>query len=330
MLNAIVVGMGPIGVNAARAVDDDPGMKLLGMVDVDPSKLGKTLDEVAGTGKGSGPVVVEKISEAARGAHVAIVTTSSKFDRVAPTLSECMRHKLHVSSSCEEMAWPRYLHGKLSDEIDAEAKKHGVALVGTGVNPGFVMDLLPVVLSSMVAYVQGVKVVRRLDASKRRKPLQEKVGATMTPEHFRGLAEKGAIGHMGIRESVCMIAAGLGRTVEAGSVKTTLEPVIAEREMDSLLGKIKPGMVCGMRNTASWSGGGLSVELDLVMAVGAKEPQDRVELAGPVPLTLVIPGATPGDTATVASLINCAKMMPNVSPGLKTMLDIPPVGCRRM
>jgi 4-hydroxy-tetrahydrodipicolinate reductase len=151
----------------------------------------------------------------------------------------------------------------------------------------------------------------------------------MTAEHFRGLAEKGAIGHMGIRESVAMIAAGLGRTVEPGSVKTTLDPVIAEREMDSLLGPIKPGMVCGMRNTASWSGQNLTVELDLVMALGAKDPQDRVELSGPVPLTAIIPGATPGDTATVASLINCAKMLPNVAPGLKTMLDLPPVGCRR-
>ena len=331
MLNAIVVGMGPIGVSAARAVEADPGMKLVGMVDVDPSKLGKTLNEVAGTaGKGAGPVVVEKISEAAKGAHVAIVTTSSKFDRVAPTLSECVRHKLHVSSSCEEMAWPRYLHAKLADEIDAEAKRGGVGLIGTGVNPGFVMDLLPVVISSMLAYVTGVKVTRRLDASTRRKPLQEKVGATMTPEHFKGLAAKGAIGHMGIRESVALIAAGLGRTAEPGSVKTTLDPVIAEREMDSLMGKIKPGMVCGMRNTASWSGGNLTIDLDLVMAIGAKDPQDRVELAGPVPLTAIIPGATPGDTATVASLINCAKMMPSVQPGLKTMLDIPPVGCRRM
>ncbi len=330
MLNVIVIGMGPIGIATAWAIEDDPGMKLVGMVDVDPNKIGKTLDEIAGQSKGNGPVVVAKISEAASGAHVAIVTTSSKFDRVVPTLRECMRHKLHISSSCEEMSWPRYLHAKLADDVDAEAKKAGVAMVGTGVNPGFVMDLLPVALSSMVSYVTGVKAIRRLDAGMRRKPLQEKVGATMTPEHFRGLAARGAIGHMGIRESVAMIAAGLGRNVEPGSIKTSLDPVIADREMDSLVGRIKPGMVCGMRNTAKWSGQNLTVELDLTMAVGAKDPQDGVELSGPVPLKLVIPGAIPGDTATVASLINCAKILPTVSPGLKTMLDLPPVGCRRI
>lgn len=330
MLNTIIVGMGPIGVSAARAVEDDPEMTLVGMVDVDPTKIGKNLDAIAGTGKGAGPLVVGTIAEAAKGAQVAIVTTSSKFDRVVPTLRECLKHKLHVSSSCEEMSWPRYLHAKLSDEVDSEAKKAGVAMVGTGVNPGFVMDLLPVVLSSMVVHVTGVKVTRRLDASIRRRPLQEKVGATMAPDHFKGLAARGEIGHMGIRESVAMIAAGLGRTVEPGSVKTTLDPVIAEREVDSLMGRIKPGMVCGMRNTAHWSGQNLTVDLDLVMAVGAKDPQDAVELAGPVPLKLVIHGATPGDTATVASLINCAKILATVPPGLKTMLDLPPVGCRRV
>lgn len=330
MLNMIVVGLGPIGASAAKAVAEDKQMKLAGLVDVDPAKLGKTLDELDGKPKGSGPVVVKSIAEAAKGgAQVAIITTTSKFDRMASTVRECLAHKLHVVSSCEEMSWPRYLHARLADELDAEAKRAGVAMVGTGVNPGFVMDLLPIVLSSMVAHVTGVKVIRRLDASKRRKPLQEKVGATMTAEHFKGLAAKGEIGHQGIRESVAMIAAGLGRTVETGSVKTTLDPVIAEREMPSLMGTIKPGMVCGMRNTAKWSGQNLSIELDLTMAVGAEDPQDRVELTGPVPLTLVIPGATPGDTATVSSLINCARMMPHVTPGLKTMLDMPPVGCRR-
>jgi 4-hydroxy-tetrahydrodipicolinate reductase len=323
--------MGPIGLNAAKAVTEDKQMKLVGLVDVDPAKLGKTLDELDGKPKGAGPIVVNSIADAAKGgAHVAIVTTTSKFDRMAPTMRDCIAHKLHVSSSCEEMSWPRYLHAKLADEIDAEAKGAGVAMVGTGVNPGFVMDLLPVVLASMVLRVTGVKVIRRLDAAKRRKPLQEKVGATMTPEHFKGLAARGEIGHMGIRESVAMIAAGLGRAVETGSVKTTLDPVIAQREMPSLMGTIKPGMVCGMRNTAKWSGQNLSIELDLTMAVGAEEPQDRIDLSGPVPLTLVIPGATPGDTATVSSLINCARMLPHVTPGLKTMLDMPPVGCRRV
>lgn len=331
MLNVIVVGLGPIGINAAKAVLEDRNMKLVGLVDFDPNKLGKTVDQVVGGKGGKGPKIVSSIKEAAAArAQVAIVTTASFFQKVAPTLRECMKYKLHVVSSCEEMSYPAFRNKQLAAEIDAEAKKRKVALLGTGVNPGFVMDLLPVVLSSMVTSVTGVKVIRRLDAFKRRKPLQQKVGATMTIAQFNDLKGQGKIGHMGIGESVAMIAAGLGREAKPKDVKIGLEPVIAKKKMASLLGDIEPGKVCGMRNTASWSGKGLSVELDLTMAVGTEDEKDQIELSGPIPLTLTIPGSTPGDTATVAAMVNCARLLPRVMPGLKTMLDVPAAAAARV
>jgi hypothetical protein len=328
MLKIIVIGLGPIGISAARAVRQDPTLRLVGLVDTDPNKIGRTLDELAGQPRGKGPKVNAAIPVAATGDCVAIVTTTSFFERIVPTLRECMKRRIHVVSSCEEMSFPRLRHKKLADQIDAEAKKKKVALLGTGVNPGFVMDLFPLVLSSMLTKVQAVRVVRQLDAGKRRQPLQAKVGATMTPQHFNDLARQGKIGHMGIGESVAMLAAGMGRHAKAKDITITLDPVIADRAMDSLLGTIQPGQVCGMRNTATWRGKDLLIELDLTMAVGAEDPQDRVELIGPVSLTAIIPGSTPGDSATVASLINCAKLLPTVSPGLKTMLDMPPGSCR--
>jgi 4-hydroxy-tetrahydrodipicolinate reductase len=331
MLKVIVIGLGPIGLNAARAVRGDPGMKLVGLVDLDPSKLGKTLAELSGGSKDKGPKVVASIKETLSAKpQAAIVTTGSHFDKVASTLRQCIKDKLHVVSSCEEMSFPAFRHKALASKIDSEARKKKVALLGTGVNPGFVMDLLPAVLSSMVTQVTGVKVIRRLDAAKRRQPLQAKVGATMTVEHFNDLARQGKIGHMGIGESVAMIARAFDRTAKPADVKITLDPVVAQRPMDSLLGTIEPGMVCGMRNTARWSQNGFSIELDLTMAVGAEEAQDRVDLNGPVPLTLIIPGATPGDSATVAALINCIRLLPKVPPGLKTMLDVPPATCCRV
>jgi 4-hydroxy-tetrahydrodipicolinate reductase len=332
MLNVIVIGLGPIGINVARAVLEDPGMKLAGLVDVDPAKLGKTLDELEGiaAARGKGPKVVSSI-ERMRTARpdLAIVTTTSFLNLMAPTLRECIKRRIHVVSSCEEMSYPWFRHRRLANAIDADAKRRKVALLGTGVNPGFVMDLLPAVLSSMVTKVTAVRVTRRLDAGQRRKPLQAKVGATMTPEHFRSLAGQGKIGHMGIGESVAMLAAALGQNAKPQAVRITLEPVLALRELDSLLGPIAPGMVCGMRNTATWSGKNLVIDLDLTMAIGADDPQDNIAISGPVPLKAIIPGSTHGDTATVAAMINCARMLPDVSPGLKTMLDMPPASCRR-
>src|SRR5262245_11633566 len=268
MVKVIVVGLGPIGLNAARTVAADKTLKLVGLVDIDPAKIGKSLGELTGGAKG-GPKVVASISEAAKAKpQVAIVTTASHFAKVVPTLRECMKRKMHVVSSCEEMAFPQYLNPALSKKIDTEARKAKVALLGTGVNPGFVMDYLPVVFSSQVAKVTGVKAIRRVDAATRRQPLQKKVGATMTTDEFNDLKAQNAIGHMGIAESVALIAAGLGRKVKKGTVKVGLEPLLADQPMDSLLGRIESGKVRGMQNTASWSGDGLSIELDLIMALG--------------------------------------------------------------
>ena len=322
MSRVVVVGLGPIGIGAARAVLADPALKLVGLVDIDPAKVGKRVPELEG-----GPVVTPSLRAADR-ADVAIVSTTSRLDRMAPTLREALELGLHVVSSCEEMSFPTYRHPELAAQLDAEAQRAGKALLGTGVNPGFVMDLLPVVLSSMVLEVTGVRVVRRVDASTRRRPLQQKVGATMTREQFEALKAKNEIGHQGIAESVAMIVAGLGREAKSDSVEVTLDPVMADREIPSALGLIRPDQVRGMHNVARWSDGSLSIELDLIMAVGQPDPHDSIELTGPVPLKLQIPGGTPGDTATVAALVNCARALPRARPGLRTMLDAGVCGAR--
>jgi len=338
MLNVIVIGMGPIGFAAARAIRAEKGIKLSGLVDVDPAKQGKTLAELGelqedqqARDQSVEPRVTHDLSAAVgSGADVAVVATASQFDRVVPTIRECLAHKLAVVSSCEEMAWPWYRHDALADQVDKEAADAGRAVLGTGVNPGFVMDRLSVVLSSMVRRVTAVQCVRRLDASLRRKPLQAKVGATMSVEEFNALAAEGGIGHKGLCESVAMIAAGLGRQVTPGSVKETLEPVVADRAIPSALGLIEPGRVAGIHNVGEWSCDDLKITLDLTMAVGTDDPKDVVRLEGPVSLKCKIPGAVPGDSATVAALLNNIAVVHEAKPGLRTMLDVPCSGCHNM
>jgi 4-hydroxy-tetrahydrodipicolinate reductase len=336
MIRTAVIGLGPIGLATAAAIAQSPGLALTGLIDINPELLGLRLADLfpqAQVPPRSGPplpAVVGLVEEVH--ADVLLLCTSSRLDAVAPTLRQAIGRRCHVVSSCEEMSYPRYGNAALADELDAAAKDAGVALLGTGVNPGFVMDLLPVVLASMALGIQSVRVVRRVDAATRRQPLQAKVGARMTPAQFAGLAAKNSIGHAGIGQSVALLAAGLGRTVEPDSVRITLEPVIAQRATPSLLGEIRPGQVCGMRNTAKWSGDGLSIDLDLTMAVGLPDPQDRVELsaAGSKPLVLTIAGSTPGDSATVAALVNGARAIGRQRPGLLTMLDVTPLGSGRL
>jgi 4-hydroxy-tetrahydrodipicolinate reductase len=259
---------------------------------------------------------------------VAILATASRFDRVAGTVRQLLALGIAVVSSSEEMAWPWYQHAALADRLDAEARAAGRALVGVGVNPGFVMDALAVVLSTVARRVSAVRCVRRVDAALRRLPLQAKVGAGMKVDEFESLARAGKIGHVGLPESAAIIAAGLGRSIGPGTVQTTIAPVVAEKPIASALGLIEPGRVVGMHNLGRWSGDGLAIELDLTMALGLADPKDVIELTGPVSLRLKISGGIPGDSATVATLISYARVIAAAPPGLRTVLDLPVAGCR--
>jgi len=310
-LNVAIVGLGPIGLEAARAVHADPGMTLAGLVDISPDLQGdKPID--------GGPEVTGELPAC----DVAVACTTSDFPAMLPLIEQACRQKTHVVSSCEEMLWPWYRHKDAADAAQREAEAAGVALLGTGVNPGFVLDYLPVVLSSMVLEVAGVKAIRRVNAGTRRRPLQAKVGATMTVDAFNERKAAGTIGHRGMAESVALLAAGLGRDIPAGAVEETLDPVVAEQAIESALGTIQPGQVAGIHNVGRWTGEGLAIELDLIMSVGWPDPHDSVELQGSVPLRTRVEGGTPGDTATVASLVNAARVLPHCRPGLRSMLDL--------
>jgi len=329
MNRIVVMGLGPIGIAAAVAVQRAIDMQLVGLVDIDPRKLGKRLTELtpdAASDASADEVAV--VSDVAQlpDADVAILCTASYFDRVAPDLRLFLRRKMHVVSSCEQMTWPWLSHPHLSDVINAEAKSAGVALIGTGVNPGFVMDVLPVALSSMTLNVRQVRVTRVVDALLRRLPLQRKIGSTMTPAHFHDLAKQHKIGHMGLGESVVMLAQGLGRHPLRSEIQISLAPVIADREIESAMGVVLPGQVCGIRNVGRYKNHGLDVELDLTMSLGAPNPRDEITITGDRTITTIIPGSTPGDTATVAALVNVARVIIRAPAGLRTMLDLPVVG----
>ena len=339
MQRVVIIGMGGIGFGCARAVRAESGVKLVGMVDSDPQKLGKSLAELGWRPTTAGekppadepgaiPVAGAPDDPTGDGADVAIITTSSDFAKVAPLVREALARGLHVISSCEQMIWPWYRHASLADQIDAEAQRVGRAVLGTGVNPGYIMDVLAVSLSSMVRRVTGVICERRVDASTRRRALQEKIGATLHPDAFEDLAQANNIGHEGLPESVALLGAGLGQHVAPASVKVTLAPTLADKPTESLLGLIHPGYVTGIHHKAHWESKALTIDLDLTMAVGLESPRDVIRINGPVSLHLKIGGALPGDSATVATLLNHVRVIDRVAPGLRTMLDMPVAGCR--
>ena len=319
-LRVVQFGLGPIGRACARLVRSRPALDLVGALDLEA--VGQDLGEVLGGGAAG--VRVRDDAEAALAEwapDVVLHTTASFLDRIEGQLTACVAAGAHVVSSSEELVWPFERDPGFSERVDRAARDAGVAVVGTGVNPGFVMDLLPVVLSGVCAAVERVDVSRSVDAGRRRGPLQKKVGAGLSVAEFREREAAGGFGHIGMVESARVLAAGLGwGGVE---VEETFGPHLATADHETEHATVAAGSVAGIHQTATVRQGGvLRATLTLTMAVGAPD-EDRVQIAGDPSLDVVVQGGTFGDTATVAALVNAVPRVAAVRPGLRTVLDLP-------
>jgi 4-hydroxy-tetrahydrodipicolinate reductase len=225
-------------------------------------------------------------------------------------------------STCEELSYPFRTFPELAAKLDAAAKDWGVALVGTGVNPGFVMDKLVVTLAAVSQRVDHAKALRVVDASKRRLPLQKKIGAGMTVDEFRAQVAAGVIKHVGLPESVAMVADSLNLAVE--EITESIEPVVAQDRVQTEFLTVEAGQSAGVHQIARGLGGGKElVYLELQMFVGAKDPADTIELKGHPNISLVIPGGSHGDIATASVVVNSIPVILDAAAGLRTSRDLP-------
>ncbi len=317
----VVAGLGEIGRAIARPVLETAGLRLVGAVDPDPSLAGKALEAVLGT-RCPGRVAAE--SRQALGAAeggVLLQATTSYFEEARPQIEQAVRARLSVASTCEELAYPWLRHEAAAEALDRLCEKNDVAVVGTGVNPGFALDRLPAMLSQVTGPVRHVHGTRVVDAGTRRAALQRTIGAGLAEEEFEARAERGEVGHVGLAESAMLAALGCG--LEVDEVEEEIEPVLATREHASAV-PVKEGQVAGVRQLARGFGDGREVvRLELVVAVGAEHPRDEVGLDAEPPLRLHVPGGIPGDEASAWAVVHAAEALPLLR-GLVTVLDLPP------
>lgn len=323
-IRVVQYGIGPIGVAIVRLLREKASIELVGAIDRDPAKAGRDLGELAGAPDAPWGIAVSARHSGVLDGRVDVVmhTTSSDLSKVEGELMACIAAGTCVVSTCEELSFPFRKHPELAQRLDAAAKDEGVALVGTGVNPGFVMDKLVLVLSAAAQRVDHARAVRVVDASKRRLPLQKKIGAGMSPEEFRAQVAAGIIKHHGLPESVAMVADGLGFALDG--ITETIEPVIAGEPVKTPFLEVAPGQVAGVHQIARGTHGGEEkVYLELQMYVGAKQPADTIELRGEPMLSMVIPGGTHGDLATAAIAVNAIPTILAAPAGLRTVRDLP-------
>jgi 4-hydroxy-tetrahydrodipicolinate reductase len=310
-------GIGPIGAEIARLLLTKKWIRLVAAVDIDPNKIGKDLGDVIGLGRAAGINVTPDLQGKP---EVVCHSTGSRLRDVAPQLRALLEAGCHVVSTCEELSFP--LDNALREELQQVARANNVTLLGTGVNPGFVMDKLPLTITSVCQEIHSVEIIRIQNASTRREPLQRKVGAGMTTDEFRSAVDAGKIKHMGLKESLMMVGNGLG--VEFDSVSDErIEPIVAPREVVTQYLKVAPGQVAGVHQTIEGRGR-INVSLELRMYVGAEDvAADRVIVRGTPDVELEVKGGIHGDRATAAMVVNAIPRVISARPGVLTMDDIP-------
>ncbi len=322
------VGLGTIGVRIARALLDRENMRLVAAVDVDPRYVGRTVEEIALEGSGGNirvhGSVEEALSSTSPGPDVALVATASALEKVAPVIKACLRAGLDVVSICEELSFPFARHAALAAETDRLAREAGKTVLGTGINPGYLMDTLPIMMSAPVTRVDAVTVTRVIDSSKRRASFQLKIGSGMTVDEFREAIGSGKItGHVGLEESMRMIDSALGLGLDEFTEHLP-EPVVAKEEVTTPVVKIPEGHVLGLKSVGEGRRGGETVlRLEFSAFAGASPEYDEVRIEGEPGLTERIEGGVHGDTGTVAMLLNVVPLVVRAPPGLSTMKDIP-------
>jgi 4-hydroxy-tetrahydrodipicolinate reductase len=331
------IGLGAIGREVVRLVVQRADLQLVAACDIDPDLVGASLGVVLGEETANTVTVTERLTNVSPSSGSDLIvthTTSSSLARCLPELLSAVAAGAHVVSSCEELSYPWLQAPEAAATLDHAARTAGVSVVGTGVNPGFAMDYLPVVLSGAARQVESVRVHRVQDAGQRREPLQAKVGAGISAAEFERRVAGRTIGHVGLTESAQAVAAALGWAVDWGldwdlgsnlATTETIEPVLAETAVPSVFGVIEPGQVTGIDQVAVVTVDDVErVRLRLSMAVGIGPSRDDIWLTGDPDLHLSVPRGLHGDVATAAAVVNTIGSIRHAEPGLRVMSELRP------
>jgi 4-hydroxy-tetrahydrodipicolinate reductase len=318
-------GLGPIGVGVVRQVATRKGFKAVGAIDIDPAKVGKDLGEVAGLDRRLGIKVTDDAVAAIKKAKpdVVVLCTLSSLRAILPQIETVLKLRVPIVSTTEELAYPYFSNRTLARKIDALAQKAKVAVVGTGVNPGFVMDALPIMLTGVCERVDAIRIDRIQDASVRRLPFQKKIGSGLTVAQFQDKVKGGTVRHVGLTESVAMIADAFGWKL--AEIADTIQPKVAERQVSSQFLTVEPGFVCGLiQDGIGYTKDGKAlITLHMEAYLGAPESYDAVTIKGHPNLTSRVQGGFHGDIATASITVNTIPKILTAPPGLRTMRDMP-------
>jgi 4-hydroxy-tetrahydrodipicolinate reductase len=331
-VRVVLLGTGQMGTAAARILCTKQGLELVGVVARRPDRAGRDAGEVLGLPAPLGVAVTNDLAATLIATHpdVVLQTTCSRVAQAEPELVTCIEAGANVVSIAEELAYPWAGSPAAASRLDELARAHDVTVLGTGVNPGFVLDLLVIALTGVCAHVESITATRVNDLSPYGPTVLSTQGVGLTKEAFlAGVADGSVVGHFGFPESIAMIAAALGWEID--HVDQTREPIIATVRRETPFVIVEPGNVAGCRHTAvAYVGDRPVITLVHPQQVCPEREGiatgDTIEIVGEPPVRLSGSPEIPGGTATAALSVNMIPRVLDAPPGLVSMADLPVPG----
>lgn len=323
-IRIVIYGLGPIGMLIARKLLEREDIEIAGCIEISPDKVGKDLGEVLGLENLNIKIVHDKnalefLLEVKP--DIVILATGTYLESIYPQIVKCIKAKANVISTSETLAYPWYRYSELATLIDEAAKRNDVAIIGTGVNPGFIFDTLPAFLTAVCSRVDYIEVIRSINASKRRYSFQKKIGLGLSLDEFEKMLREGKItGHVGYAESILLLSSLLN--VKIDHIEERQEPIIAERPLKTDFFNIEIGRVCGVKGIGiGYVKDKKFIRVKLVASVDVDD-YDEVIIKGDPPQRWKNELGTSGDIATAGMIINIIPKVLKAPKGLITMKDL--------
>lgn len=323
----IQFGLGPMGKIIANLLLKRKNIDLIGVIDIDPDLSGKKLYRILELEDESDITIESNLDLilSNKKADVAIIATSSSLENIFPIINKVVNFGCHVISICEELSYPFENYPKLSKELDNLAKTNNVSIIGTGINPGYLMDLLPIIMTTPCQSITSIKVTRLINSAKRRISFQKKIGTGLSVQEFqKKIRNREITGHIGLTQSIQMILAALGIEYDQ-IVEFPPKEIISKKNFTTSYNeKFPEGFVCGLQSKAiAKKGQNEIVGLDFIAYTGEHEEYDTIEIKGIPNIHQKIIGGVHGDLGTSGIVVNLIPIIIEAKAGLLTMKDIP-------
>jgi len=242
---------------------------------------------------------------------------------VQETVLWALSHGMNVISCAEELTFPHAADPAISAALQAAAEEAGRTVLGTGINPGYAMDVLPICLTAPCLEVRSLKLRRVNDLGSYGPAVLHAFGVGLSPVAFQeGVASGRIVGHHGFAQSIALIAQAVG--LEIDEVRQQLEPIIARSARLGRNVTVEPGNVAGCLHSAeAFSKGRLVIRMEHPQEVdpGADgiPTGDFIDIDGDPPIHARIEPEIAGGVGTAALVVNMASRVVSAPAGLLTM-----------